>query len=577
MNKTIKYIKTIVLGGLLSTLLFTSCLDDLNQDKPNNENVDDIVNEQGAMSFLSKIYSGFGLSSNIGGADGEEDIKAPGIDQGSLVFLRGLIAMQEFPSDEAIWNWKDAGIVELVNLNWDYTTLYAYTFYQRTMLNIRYCREFLDIFPTSTGIANIEQYRNEVRAVRAMNYFYLIDLYGNPGIVWDDSPLDDNGWYPTPIGRQALFEKITAELEDLSDNSNLPETPSKATYARMTKPVVWTLLAKLYLNAEVYTGTPMYDKARIYCEKVMGAGFGIETNYTNLFCGENHLSPSKGNEIIYAIPFDSENAKSNGGTMMLSAGAFGGELNGNYFGINNAGWTCLKVKETLISKFDYAADGGLDRFKSRTKKDGRYLFFDILTYDKEGVTVSDPAWPFDPVTGEILYDVKERRDIDAKLADWNAGYLCYKFTNLGWDGARVSLTNFPNTDFPVFRLADIYLMYAECAVRGSGDMSKAVQLVNDLRKRAYNGSTSEGQIALSDLTLDFILDERARELYWEGHRRSDLVRFGKFTQNYVWPYKGGSEEGTPNISSKYNLYPISDKDLASNPNLVQNPGYKSIR
>lgn len=575
MKTTINYIKTIVLGAICSILLLTSCLDDLNQTKPNNENVDDIVNEQGAKAFLAKIYSGLSLSSNIGGADGEEDIKAPGMDQGSLVFLRGLISMQEFPTDEAIWNWKDVGIVELVNVNWDYTTQYSYTFYQRAMLNIRYCREFLSLFQASADIANVELYRNEVRALRALNYYYLIDIYGNPGLIWDDSPFDDPTWYPTPIGRKALFEKIVTELEDLAQHSNLPEQTGMATYGRMTKPVVWMLLAKLYLNAEVYTGTPMYDKARTYCEKILGAGFGLEEKYTNLFCGDNHLSPTKGNEIIYAITFDAENTKSNGGTIMLSVGASGGELNGKWFGNNNAGWTCMKVKESLISKFDYAPDGGLDRFKSRVKKDGRYLFFDILTYEgKDGI---DGDWPFDPVTGEILYEVKERRDIAAKLANWDAGYLSYKFTNLGWDGARVNLTNFPNTDFPMFRLADVYLMYAECAVRGYGDKTRALQLVNDLRKRAYNGDTSIGQVSSDDLTLDFILDERARELYWEGHRRTDLIRFGKFTQNYAWPYKGGVEEGIANISSKFNLYPISDKDLTSNPRLVQNPGYKSIR
>ncbi|MGL5561201.1 MAG: RagB/SusD family nutrient uptake outer membrane protein, partial [Tannerellaceae bacterium] len=503
-------------------------------------------------------------------------LTAPDGDQGSLVFLRGMITMQEFPTDEAIWNWKDEGIVELVNVNWDYTTKYAYTFYQRAMLNIRYCQEYLRMFTPETGIKNVEQYRNEVRAIRAMNYFYLIDLYGNPGKVWDDSPLDDKGWYPSQMGRKELFQLVVADLEDLAANSNLPEVPSAATYGRMTKPVVWTLLAKLYLNAEVYAGEPMYDKAASYCQKVINAGFGLEKNYANLFCGENHLSPQNGNEIIYAIPFDNTNAKSYGGTSMLIDGAYGGEFSGNWFGINSSGWTCLKPKETLVRKFDYAPEAGLDRFKSNTRLDSRYLFNDVLTYDKAGVDAPDAAWPFDEKTGEILYGVKKRREIETKLADWDAGFLCYKFTNLGWDQKRVTLTDFPNTDFALFRLADVYLMYAECAVRGYGDKSLALTYVNALRARAFRGDTSVGQIAMGDLTPEFILDERARELYWEGHRRTDLIRFGLFTQNYVWPYKGGAEEGIANIDTRYNLYPISDRDLTSNPNLVQNPGYKSI-
>ncbi|MDL2264914.1 RagB/SusD family nutrient uptake outer membrane protein [Parabacteroides sp. OttesenSCG-928-G07] len=575
MNTINKYTRTIVatLGALL-LLTFSSCLDDLNQVKPNNEDVTDVINEEGAKSFLAKIYAGLGFSGNKG-PDGENDLT--GSDQGSLVFLRGLITMQEFPSDEAIWNWKDEGIVELVNINWDYTTTYAYSFYQRTMLNIRFCQEYLNIYEPSTGIANIEHYRDEVRALRALNYYYLIDMYGNPGVLWDDSPLEDGSWYPTQIGRAALFQKIVDELVDLSENSTLPAQPSMSTYGRMTKPVVWTLLAKLYLNAEVYAGTPMYDKAREYCEKVINAGFGLEENYKNLFCAENHRSPFSGNEIIYAIPFDATEAKSYGGTMMMVAGASGGALSGNWLGSNDNGWTCIKPKETLVKKFDYSPDGGLDRFKSQTKLDSRYLFFDVLEYEKDGITVPEANWPFDAATGTILYEVKERRKIETKLADWDAGYLCYKFTNLGWDDARVPLSDFSNTDFPLFRLADIYLMYAECAVRGSGDMSKALEYVNAIRTRAFNGDSSIGQVTLGDLTLDFILDERARELYWEGQRRSDLVRFGKFTNNYAWPYKGGVEEGIANINNRYNLYPISDKDLTSNPNLEQNPGYKSLK
>ena len=573
---TFKYIKTIIIGLLASGLLFTSCLDDLDQEKPNNSNVDDVINEEGAKSFLAKIYSGFGLSSNVGGTDEEPDLDIDGIDQGSLVFLRGMFNMQELPTDEAIWNWTDEGIVELVNVNWDYTTNYSYTFYQRVMLNIRYCRAYLDMYEASSDIPNVELYRNEVRALRALNYYYLIDIYGNPGIVWDDSPIDDASWYPTPIGRAALFDLLVKELIDLSENSNLPEQTNMSTYGKMTKPVVWMILAKLYLNAEVYTGTPMYNEAAQYCQKLLNAGFGLEDNYVNLFCGENHLSPLRGNEIIFGIPFDADNARSNGGTIMLSVGASGGALNGNWFCNSNAGWTCMKPKETLVHKFDYASDAGEDRFKSNVKEDQRYLFFDILSYKPDASV--DATWPFDPVTGITQYEVNERRAIETKLSDWDAGYLCRKFTNLGWDEAKVSTTLFPNTDFPLFRLADVYLMYAECAVRGatSANTATAVGLINDLRERAF-GNTSTGQISSADLTLDFILDERARELYWEGHRRTDLIRFGKFTQGYAWPYKGGVREGIANINSKYNLYPFSDKDLTSNPMLGQNEGYKSLK
>lgn len=551
----------ILLSFIGVGLTVTSCLDDLNQEPKLDKSNQSIVNEEDCISFLAKIYSGFGLSGNIGPGSQDDEPDLQGGDQGTLVFLRGLLSMQLCPTDEAIWNWADPGIKELCEIDWDYTLFYAYTFYQRAMLNVRYCKEFLDIYTEDTNIPDIRKYRDEIRGIRAMNYYYLIDLYRNPGVVWDDSPTNDKSWKPSQIGTTALFNKIVDELVDLSEQNNLDESPSMSNYGRITKPVIHTLLAKMYLNAEVYTGQAMYDKAAQYAAKVINAGFGLEENYKNLFCGENHLTALKKKEFIYAIPFDNVNAKSFGSTMMVTAAAYGGTLNPVWFGLNTS-WTCLKPTQQLVALFDgpNPADGKIyDEHGSTIKKDQRYRFFDVKSYEKDGVTV------------------KERRAVNTKMGDWNAGYLCYKFTNLGWNAAPVSPTDHPNTDFPLFRLADIYLIYAECAVRGAtgADITTAVGYVNALRERA-NGDATQN-IRASDLTQDFILAERARELYWEGQRRSDLVRFGKFTNDYAWAYKGGVLEGTANVNSKFNIYPISDRDLTANPNLVQNPGYESLK
>ena len=116
-------------------------------------------------------------------------------------------------------------------------------------------------------------------------------------------------------------------------------------------------------------------------------------------------------------------------------------------------------------------------------------------------------------------------------------------------------------------------MYAEAVLRGGsgGDKTTAVGYINQLRERAY-GNTN-GNITAADLTLNFILDERGRELYWEGHRRTDLIRFGQFTSaTYLWPWKGGVETGT-GVDAHYNLFPIPNTDRTANPNLGQNPGY----
>lgn len=555
--------KYISLGAIFLCMLSTSCIGDLDQIPPLDKSSESIINQQDCLSFLAKIYSGFGLSGNKGpgGSDATDQPDLQGPDQGSLVFLRGLLSMQLYPTDEAIWNWTDRGIVELCHVNWDYTLPYAYTFYQRAMLNVRYCKEFLDVYPIDCGIPGVERYRDEVRVIRAMNYYYLIDLYRNPGFVWDDSPTDDKSWKPSQIGTKALFGKIVNELAELSEKGRLDENPTAANYARMTKPVVNTLLAKMYLNAEVYIGEPMYDKAAVYAEKVINAGFGLEPNYANLFCGENDKTAIHKKEIIYAVPCDNENAKSYGNSVMVTAAAYGGILNPVWFGMD-ASWTCLKPTQQLIRLFDgLEPDRGklFGEHGNHLKKDTRYIFFDVKSYETDNKTV------------------KEWRNVNAKMGDWDAGYLCYKFTNLGWDGAPVSPTAFPNTDFPLFRLADIYLIYAECTVRGAAgtEMRKAVGYINLLRERA-NGDASQNVI-IADLTEDFILAERARELYWEGQRRSDLIRFGKFTKDYAWAYKGGTEDGIANIDDKFNLYPISDKDLTANPDLKQNPGYDSLK
>ena len=160
------------------------------------------------------------------------------------------------------------------------------------------------------------------------------------------------------------------------------------------------------------------------------------------------------------------------------------------------------------------------------------------------------------------------------LSEFTNGYASVKFTNITRDGNPGSNLAYPDTDFPMFRLADVYLMYAESVLRGGagGDAGLALQYVNQLRQRAFGNDS--GNISAGQLTLDFILDERARELFWEAHRRTDLIRFGKFAGNtgYVWAWKGNSKDGLE-TNARYNLFPIPAADLSANPNLTQNQGY----
>jgi hypothetical protein len=158
------------------------------------------------------------------------------------------------------------------------------------------------------------------------------------------------------------------------------------------------------------------------------------------------------------------------------------------------------------------------------------------------------------------------------------GYSVTKFRNKTRSGGAAphadASGNWVDIDFPLFRLGETYLIYAEAVLRGGtgGSAATALTYINNLRTRAYGGSTA-GNITAGQLTTDFILDERGRELWFETQRRTDLIRYGKFTTGaYLWAWKGGVSAGR-SVSDIYNIFPIPTTDLSSNPNLVQNPGY----
>jgi len=160
----------------------------------------------------------------------------------------------------------------------------------------------------------------------------------------------------------------------------------------------------------------------------------------------------------------------------------------------------------------------------------------------------------------------------SEIGNFNHGVAAPKYANVTSTGAQGSHPTHVDTDYPMFRLADAYLIYAEAALRGGGgSTAQALTYVNAIRQRAYGNAN--GNITSAQLTLDFILDERSRELLWEGHRRTDLVRFGRFTGGtYLWAWKGGSAAGV-STGAHLNLYPLPANEIIANPNLTQNPGY----
>jgi len=512
----------------LLPLSFSSCLNDLNTAPEGSGSLttsDAVWNTSEAYEqYLAKLYACFALSGN-NGPNGLDDIS--GSDQGETTFTRSYWNLQELTTDEAICAWSDEGLNGLMFCNWNSSNRFCELSYNRMMMTIAYCNEFLrnttDDVIASRGVSDdlktkIQMYREEAIAIRAMHYFFLMDLYANVPFVPEDAAIGT--YLPEQHGRDFFFPWIESELKSVE--GKLP-VKSVSTYGMINDQVVETVLAKMYMNAEVYIGQNRYTDAITYLNKVINSGYTLDPVYKNIFGADNDKSP----EIIFPIIFDGLKATTYGGTMYLMAASYGSDMNpGENFGLN-ASWRGLRVKETLSGLF--------------TDDDARAIFW------KAG-----------------------RTQETSSLYDFNSGYSCYKYTNVRSDGTPGSSSAFPDTDFPMFRLADVYLMYAEAVLRGGagGDRTTALGYVNALRSRAGISNINDSQ-----LTLDFLLDERARELYWEGHRRTDLIRFNKYTANYKWPWKNGIYLGTANISDIYKIFPIPATELTANTNIKQNPGY----
>ena len=244
-----------------------------------------------------------------------------------------------------------------------------------------------------------------------------------------------------------------------------------------------------------------------------------------MFLADNNKSP----EIIFAITQDGVHTQTYGGVNFLIHAEVGGSMVASNYGIDG-GWWGIRLKPEAVNFY--------------SSGDNRSSYF-YTSGQTEAVST---------------------------ISDFTKGIAAPKFQNVTSAGVPGSNSGFVDTDFPVFRLAEAYLIYAEAALRGGGgSMDQALEYVNDIRERAYGGSA--GDITMAQLTLPFVLAERGRELLWEAHRRTDLIRFGQFTGgDYVWSWKGGTQAGTATEGFR-DLYPLPASELVANPNLVQNPGY----
>ncbi|WP_129716023.1 RagB/SusD family nutrient uptake outer membrane protein [Pedobacter sp. SYP-B3415] len=523
MKNSFKYIFASI---ALITVLQACKKDDLNL-RPTNDVTAEIVyaNPAGYKQGLVKLYASYALTS----ATGSDNSDLGGINAGFSDFLRLFWTSQELTTDEAVCSWGDIGIPELDYSTWAADNVFLRGLYSRSVYQITVCNEFIrESTPeklaargiTGSYATAIQRYRAEARFLRAFQYWVLLDGFGNPPFVTENDNIGKD--FPKQIRRTELFNYVESELKaieaDLAD-------PRSNEYGRADKGAAWALLARLYLNAQVYTGTAKYTEAITYSSKVINGGYSLKSQYKDLFLADNQNNNA---EAILTINYDGTRGTNFGGTTFLINAAINGDMNPASFGVPNGGWGGNRTRQNLPALFPAG--------------DGRAMFFG---------------------TKAVVDDIGVFTD----------GLRVTKFKNVTSTGVTPASLNgtFSSLDFPLFRLAEQYLIYGEAVARGGsgGTVAQAVTYVNQLRQRAYGNASGN----ISTVNVDFFLDERGRELYWEGFRRSDLVRYGKFTDgSYLWPFKGGVKAGTA-LPAHRNLYPIPAADLIANPNLTQNPGY----
>lgn len=539
--RTLKY-KYYFSAALVSLMLAgTSCVGDLDTVplSPTEQTSDNVFDntELPYIESLAKVYAGMAIGGNKGGDD-DQDVA--GIDGGSQAsFLRVLWNMQELPTDMAHCAWNDPGIPGFNQVSWGADSPWIKGSYYRLFYQINLSNAFLretteeqlaERGCDATLIAKIKEYRGEARFLRALNYWYLLDLYRNVPLVTEESPVGEKV-LPNQVTPQELFSFIEKELTECVEDMPTPVVGFSQQYGHANKAAAWGILSRLYLNAGVYVGQDKNKECIDACNKVIAFGYDLEPTYKGMFCADNDHS----NEMIFAVRYEGDQTMTWGGmTAFINWGAadLKDEVNGK------DAWQGVRGKSSLLALFTKENASDKDTRKAMLHPD--------LTTNIE-------------VVDQGMFK--------------NNGIPVAKYYNKYKDGT-LPPSKEAYTDFPLLRLAEIYLNYAEATLRGGqgGDRATALKYVNTIRKRAYDQDAA-GDLKDSDLNLGLLIDERGREFFFEAQRRTDLIRFDLFAgDSYVWPWKGGVAEGT-GVADYLKIYPLPSDEIGSNTNLNQNPEY----
>ena len=611
--------------------IITSCHDDLNQspidpDSFTEEDVFASVDE--ARGALAKLYASLALTGQQG-PSGNADIAD--IDEGFSQFSRMLFNLNEITTDHAVVGWGDPGLPDLHGMYWSSSNDFTEAMYYRLAQEVTFCNSFIMNASNLSG-DEVQTYIAEARFLRAYAYYNLLDLYGNVPITTEITTE-----LPTQSSRTDVFNFIEEELlaseASLAAANEYGRVDKVAAHALLSRlylnAEVWTGQSR-YNECVAYSENVMNSAYSINMNDANGNG----SAYDELFLADNGSNGAQ-NEFIFALNFDGLQSQTWGGTTFLVHASIGGNMNPTEFGVNG-GWAGLRTTKNLVNQFSVdidalnialgtQSDWGLVGNATPNSWDGpdlemyetgsnQYAIYADLTagemkfrYDENWgqnygdngadgtleaggsnivipssgtyyvtMDLNNATYTISPFTADqrgMFHSSGQNLEIET-IPPFSDGYAVTKFKNVDSNGnqGNDSSGTWCDTDIPLIRLAEIYLNYAEAVLRGGGgDLNTAAARINELRERAYGNSS--GNITSSDLSLQFVLDERSKELYWEGQRRTDLVRYDQFTSaTYLWPFKGNEPTGV-GVDSYRNLYPLPANVISINPNLSQNEGY----
>lgn len=543
MKLNILKLRTVAIASIF-LVSATSCLNDLDV-KVNDDELYTLeqfyANPESYKQFLAKIYAGLAVTGQTS-PNGNSDLGLEadgGPNEGFSQYIRGYWQLQELTTDEAIIAWGESdnpGIRDLNFNTWNADNKFNEAFFARIFFQIGLVNEFLrettDEKLSSRGVsadlkAQIKTFRAEARFLRALSYYHAIDIYGKVPFATETEVIG-SGIKPPMQSREYVFNYLIGELNDIDTDLAAPKTNE---YGRADKVAAWMLKAKLYQNAKVYTGVDKSAEALAEITKVIASPYKIANiPYANLFKADNNINGAQ-DEAIFPITFDGIKTKTYGGTTFLILASCTKPV-GATLGVND-GWAGFRTRQEFIQS---------------TGTDARVMKVPGST---------DPAAISD-------------------YSKFEEGTKLIKFSNKQSNGGNGSDGIFADADFALFRMGDAYLMYAELAiVNGKGSIATALQYINTLRTRggAINITMSDiNALTTTNAKELFILNERGKEMYWEGTRRQDLIRLNHYASGYTWQWKGGFQNGS-SISPTRVLFPIPNKYLNLNSNLSQNPGY----